>query len=78
MSDPNQKSPEEAPTEKNRQPNGPEAPPPGKRFQIILVQTIVFAAVFLTLLWLAERHSAFAAGFGLIAIAYLLAKKKPG
>jgi hypothetical protein len=56
----------------------PQPPPPGKKFQIIVVQTAVFAVVFFTIIWLVEDHSAIAAILGLAAIAYLLLKKFSG
>ena len=56
----------------------PEKLPSGKTFQIMLVQTVVFAAVFFTIIWLVEDHSAIAAILGVAAIAYLIARKKDG
>lgn len=56
----------------------PEKLPPGKTFQIMLVQTAVFAAVFFTIIWLVEDHSAIAAALGVAAIAYMIARKKAG
>jgi len=53
-------------------------PPQGKTFQIMLVQTAVFAAVFFTIIWLIEDHSAIAAVLGVAAIAYMIARKKAG
>ena len=56
----------------------PEKLPLGKTFRIMLVQTAVFAAVFFSIIWLVEGHSAIAAVLGIAAIAYLLAKKFTG
>jgi len=44
----------------------------------MLVQTAVFAAVFFTIIWLIEDHSAIAAVLGVAAIAYMIARKKAG
>lgn len=77
MSEQEKKSPEDFPEQE--QGERPEPPPPqGKGFQIMLVQTAVFAAVFFTIIWLVEEHSAIAAVLGLGAIAFLLAKRFRG
>jgi len=51
-------------------------PPPEKTFQIMLVQTVVFAAVFFTIIWLVEGHSAIAAAIGIGFVVYMFAKNR--
>ncbi len=67
---PEKRAPGKAPEE------DPEKLPPGKTFQIILVQTAVFAAVFFTIIWLVEDYSLVAALLGIAFVVYLLVKKK--
>jgi len=55
-----------------------EPPPAGKPVQSLILETVVFAAVFFTIIWLIEDHSAIAAVLGLAAIAYMIVKKKSG
>ena len=79
MSDQEHNPSEENAPEKNRkEPPESPSPPPGKGFQIILVQTIVFAAVFFTIIWLVEGQPLIAAALGTAAIVYLLARKFTG
>ena len=79
MSEQEQKTPEENAPEQNREGRPePSSPPPGKGFQIILMQTAVFAVVFFTIIWLVEDQPLIAAVFGVAAIVYMLAKKKLG
>jgi hypothetical protein len=79
MSDQEQKAPEGNTPEQNpeERPESP-SPPPEKGFQIMLVQTVVFAAVFFTIIWLVEGHSLVAAALGIACIVYLLARKFTG
>ena len=78
VSDVDQKPTPEGNTPEQGQKDQPESspPPPGKTFQIILVQMIVFAAVFFTIIWLVEDYSLVAAILGIIFVVYRLAKKK--
>jgi len=79
MSEQEQKPPEEnSPEQDRKKPPEPPSPPPGKTFQIMLVQTAVFAAVFFTIIWLVEDQSAMAAVLGIAAIIYLLKKRHKG
>lgn len=57
---------------------GQKQPPEGKPVQSIILEMVVFAAVFLTIMWLVEGHSAIAAILGVAFIAYLIAKRKAG
>jgi len=59
------------------QPKSPP-PPPGKTFQIILVQTVVFATIFFAIIWLVEDHSLVAAILGIAFVVYRLSRKKIG
>ncbi|OIO70837.1 MAG: hypothetical protein COW19_04665 [Zetaproteobacteria bacterium CG12_big_fil_rev_8_21_14_0_65_55_1124] len=79
MSDKDQKPPEGNTPEQGQEDRPESSPPPsGKTFQIILVQTAVFAAVFFTIIWLVEDQPLIAAALGLAAIVYLIVKKKAG
>jgi len=63
--------------EQNPQPGeDPEKLPPGKTFQIMLVQTAVFAAVFFTIIWLVEDFSLVAAILGIAFVIYRLSRNK--
>jgi len=53
-----------------------QKPPPGKTFRIMLVQTVVFAAVFFTIIWLVEDYSLVAAILGIAFVVYRLTRKK--
>jgi len=78
MSDQEQKTPEGNTPEQGRKEDRPEPPsiPPGKGFQIMLVQTAVFAAVFFSIIWLVEDQPLIAAVLGVAAVAFLLTKIK--
>jgi len=52
--------------------------PKGKPVQSLILETAVFAAVFFTIIWLIEDHSAIAVVLGLAAIVYMVVKKKSG
>ena len=79
MNDQEKKPPEENIPEQGQEerPESP-SPAPGKTFQIMLVQTAVFAAVFFSIIWLVEDHPAIAAVLGIAAVAFLLTKIKKG
>jgi len=44
----------------------------------LILETVVFAAIFFSIIWLVEDHSGIAAILGIACIAYFLAKKKAG
>jgi len=77
MSNQIQKTPEEKAPEQHREerPESP-APPQKKVFRIILVQTLVFAAVFFTIIWLVEDQPLIAVALGIACIVYIFAGKK--
>ena len=80
MSDVEQKPTQEENTPEQGKEEQPESPPPppGKTFQIILVQTLVFATIFFAIIWLVEDHSLVAAILGIAFVVYRLSRKKIG
>jgi len=53
-----------------------EPAPKGKAIQSLILETVVFAAVFFTIIWLVEDHSAIAAAIGIGFVVYMFAKNR--
>jgi len=50
--------------------------PEGKPLQSLILETVVFAAVFFTIIWLVEDHSAIAAALGIGFVVYMFANNR--